>query len=53
MAAQLITRDSEQVDSESGLVILPEMDQAIVRHMANKIGYIYTAFPTNTTVDYN
>ena len=52
VAAQLITRDSEQVNCESGLVILPEMDQAIVRHMANKIDYIYTAFPANTTIDY-
>ena len=53
MAAQLITRDSEQVNYESGSVILPEMDQATVRHMANKIDYIYTAFPTNTTINYN
>ena len=53
MAAQLITRDSEQVNYESGLVILPEMDQAIVRHMANKIDYIYTAFPINTSIDYS
>ena len=53
MAAQLITRDSEQVKYESGLVIRSEMDQAIVRHMANKIDYIYTAFPTNISIDYN
>ena len=53
VAAQLLARDSEQVNCESGLVILPEMDQAIVRHMANKIDYIYTAFPINTSIDYN
>ena len=53
MAAQLITRDSEQVSYESGLVILLEMDQAIVRHMANKIDYVYTAFPINICIDYN
>ena len=53
VAAQLITRDSEQVNYESGLVILPEMDQAIVRHMSGKIDYVYTAFPINMTIEYN
>jgi len=43
---------SEQVNYESGLVILPEMDQAIVRHMADKIDYVYTAFPINISLAY-
>ena len=53
VAAQLITRDSEQVNYESGLAILPGMNQAIVRHMANGIDYVYTAFPINMTIDYD
>ena len=52
VGAQLITRDSEQVNYESGLVILPEMDQAIVRHMADRVDYVYTAFPINMSIDY-
>jgi len=53
VATQLISRDSEQVSCESGLAVLPEMDQAIVRHMANKIDYVYTAFPVNMSIDCN
>ena len=53
VAAQLITREGEQVSFESGLVILPEMDQAIVRHMAERVDYVYTAFPINMSIHYD
>ena len=52
VAAQLITRDSEQVNYESGMVLLPEMDQASVRHMADKTDYVYIAFPINMSINY-
>ena len=53
VAAQLLTRDDSEVNFESGMVLLPEMDQAIVRHMANKVDYVYMAFPVNVSVDYD
>lgn len=52
VAAQLVTRDSEQVNHESGFVILPEMDQAIIRHYVNKVDHVYTAFPVNVSIEY-
>ncbi|MCW4021507.1 MAG: hypothetical protein NWF14_09830 [Candidatus Bathyarchaeota archaeon] len=53
VAVQLVTRDSEQVNHESGFLILPEIDQAIVRHMVNKVDYVYTAVPFNMSIEYD
>ena len=36
-AAQLLTRDSNKQNYENGMALLPEVDQAIVRHMADGV----------------
>ena len=51
-AAQLLTRDSSKQNYESGLVLLPELDQAIVRHMADRTDYVYRAFEINMSIEY-
>jgi len=51
-AAQLLTRDSNKQNYESGMALLPEMDQAIVRHMADGFDYVYRAFEINISIDY-
>ena len=51
-AAQLLTRDSSKQDYESGMVLLPELDQAIVRHMVDRVDYVYKAFEINMRLDY-
>jgi len=51
-AAQLLTRDSSKQNYESGLVLLPELDQAIVRHMADRTDYVYEAFEINMSIEY-
>jgi len=51
-AAQLLTRDSGKQDYESGFVLLPELDQAIVRHMADGVDCVYKAFETNMSIEY-
>jgi hypothetical protein len=53
LAVQLVTRDSKQVNHECGFIILPEMDQAIVRHMVDKVDYVYTAVPVNVSIEYD
>jgi len=52
VAAQLLTRDSSKQNYESGLVLLPELDQVIVRHMADRTDYVYKAFEINMSIDY-
>jgi len=51
-AGQLLTRDSSKQKYESGMVLLPELDQAIVRHMADRVDYVYEAFEINMSIDY-
>jgi hypothetical protein len=51
-AAQLLTRDSNKQDYESGMALL-EVDQAIVRHMADRVDYVYKAFEINMSMDYS
>ena len=51
-AAQLLTRDSNKQDYESGMALLPEVDQAIVRHMADRVDYVYKAFEINMSINY-
>jgi len=51
-AAQLLTRDSSKQNYESGMALLPELDQAIVRHMADRVDYVYKAFEVNMSIDY-
>jgi len=51
-AAQLLTRDSSKQNYESGMALLPEVDQAIVRHMAEGADYVYKAFQINMSLDY-
>jgi len=51
-AVQLLTRDSSKQNYESGMVLLPELDQAIVRHMAIGTDYVYKAFEINMRIDY-
>jgi hypothetical protein len=34
------------------MVLLPELDQAIVRHMADRVDYVYKAFEINASIDY-
>jgi hypothetical protein len=50
--AQLLTRDSSKQNYESGMALLPEVDQAIVRHMADRVDYVYKAFEVNMSIDY-
>jgi len=51
-AAQLLTRDSSKQNYESGMALLPEVDQAIVKHMADRVDYVYKAFEVNMSIDY-
>ena len=37
---------------ESGTALLPELDQAIVRHMADGVDYVHKAFKINMSIDY-
>ena len=34
------------------MALLPEMDQAILRHMADGVDYVYKAFAINMSIDY-
>jgi hypothetical protein len=34
------------------MALLPEMDQAIVRHMAERTDYVYKAFEINMSIDF-
>lgn len=49
---QLLTRDSNEINFESGMVLFAGERKATVRHMANKIDYVYTAFPINMSIEY-
>lgn len=35
------------------MVLLPEMDQAIVKHMAEKTDHVHMAFPINMSIEYD
>ena len=52
-SAQLLARDSGKQNYESGMALLPELDQAIVRHMADRVDYVYEAFEINMRIDYD
>ena len=50
--AQLLTRDSSEINSESGMVLFAEEDKVTVRHVADRIDYVYKAFPINVSIEY-
>ena len=52
VAAQLLTRDTSKQNYESGMALLPELDQAILRHMADRVDYVYKAFGINMSIHY-
>ena len=49
---QLLTRDSKEINFESGMVLFAEEKKVTVRHMANRIDYVYKPFNTNLSIDY-
>ena len=49
---QLLTRDSSEINSESGMVLFAGRNDVTVRHTANKIDYVYRSFGTNLSIDY-
>ena len=49
---QLLTRDSNEINFESGMVLFAEEKKVTVRHMANRIDYVYRPFSTNLSIDY-
>jgi len=51
-AAQLLTRDSNEQNYESGMALLPELVQAIVRRMAEGTNCVCKAFEINMSIDY-
>jgi len=42
--AQLLTRDSNKINFESGMITFVKENRITVRHMANKINYVYETF---------
>jgi hypothetical protein len=50
--AHLLTRDSEDLNFESGMVLLADTSVVHLRHMAGKHNYIYDVFPSNGTAHY-
>jgi len=51
--AHLLTRDSSNINFESGMVLFAIQNQATVRHMVNKKDFIYKRFPINLDIKYN
>ena len=49
---QLLTRDSNEINFESGMVLFAEKKEVTVRHMANGIDYVYRPFSTSLSIDY-
>ena len=49
---QLLTRDSDKINFESGMVLFAGWNKVTVRHMADKIDYVYRPFGMNMTVNY-
>ena len=49
---QLLTRDSSEINFESGMVLFAGRKEVTVRHMANKIDYVYRPFSMNLNIDY-
>jgi len=50
--AQLLTRDSKEINYESGMVLFAGVNKVTIRHMANKINYIYKTFSINMSINY-
>ncbi|KPL17957.1 MAG: hypothetical protein AMJ92_10180 [candidate division Zixibacteria bacterium SM23_81] len=50
--AQLLTRDSRKLNYESGMVLFAKENNATVRHMANKIDYVYETFRVDMEINY-
>lgn len=49
---QLLTRDSSEINSESGMVLFAGRNDVTVRHTTNEIDYVYRPFSTNLSIDY-
>lgn len=49
---QLLTRDSSEINFESGMVLFARRNEVTVRHTANRIDYVYRPFSTNLSIDY-
>jgi len=49
---QLLTRDSNEINSESGMVLFAEEKKVTVRHMANRVEYVYRPFSTSLSINY-
>jgi len=50
--AQLLTRDSREINFESGMVLFAKVNRVTVRHMANKIDFVYKTFSINLSIEY-
>jgi len=51
--AQLLTRDSDDINCESGMVLFASVNRVTIRCMMNKTNYIYTTFSINQSINYN
>jgi len=51
--AQLLTRDSNDIHCESGMVLFASVNHVTIRYMINKTNYIYTTFRINQSINYN
>lgn len=49
--AQILTRDSNEIRFESGMVLFAGSNKMTIRHMANKINYIYKTFSINMNIN--
>ena len=49
---QLLTRDSCEINFESGMVLFAGRSEVTMRHTANKIDYVYRPFSMNLSIDY-
>lgn len=49
---QLLTRDSKKLHYESGMVLFAKENNVTVRHMVNKIDYVYETFRVDMEINY-
>ena len=50
--AHLLTRDTEDLNFESGFVLVADTNNINLRHMAGKHNYIYDIYPVNQRTEY-
>jgi len=50
--AQVLTRDNNTINFESGVVLFAKENKITIRHMANKTDYVYESFDTSLNVTY-